>query len=118
MHMMDPRDVPRKQGAAGGVYERLFRAIASRSCVFVTLNGRTLLMAPHILYMSGGEAVLEAVALEVDGRSPPDPKLGAYSVADLTSLAVTRKPFSPDPSFNSGDPHYARRIVSMVSIDR
>lgn len=59
MHMMGSGDVPRKQGAAGGVYERLSKAIEAKSCVFVSLNGRTLLVAPHILYMSGGEAVLE-----------------------------------------------------------
>ena len=118
MHMMGSGDVPRKQGAAGGVYERLSKAIEAKSCVFVSLNGRTLLVAPHILYMSGGEAVLEAVALGVDGRNLPDPKLAAYSMADLTSLAVTRTPFSPDPRFNSADPHYAGRVLSMVSIER
>jgi hypothetical protein len=92
-----------------------FQSHRGQSCVFVSLNGRTLLVAPHILYMSSGEAILEAVALEVDGRDLPDPKLAAYSMADLTSLAVTRKPFSPDPRFNSADPHYAGRVLSACA---
>lgn len=102
-------------GPSLSVREPLCLAITRRHCVYIVHRARMLLVAPHVLYAARHENILEGVVVEVDGHSPPAKELEAFSVGDLSSVALTRRPFEADPRFDARDPHYRGRILCVLA---
>lgn len=79
--------------------ELLEQAMAKRVCVTALYNRGQATLAPHSLFERHGELYLRAVTIDYDGRKPKEPKLGTFKLAGLSSLALTRKLFSPRSAF-------------------
>lgn len=77
----------------------LEQAIAKRVCVTALYNRGQATLAPHSLFERHGELYLRALTVDYDGRKPKEPRLGTFKLAGLSSLALTRKLFSPRSAF-------------------
>lgn len=92
----------------------ILEAIALKRCIEVTFNRMRMKLAPHILYSRHGELFLDAVAVEREGRTPDEAKLGRFKVAGLQIAQVIAKPFQPLPAFNAGNQNY--REATLVAV--
>ncbi len=84
----------------------ILEAIALRRCIEVTYNRMRMKLAPHVLYSRHGDLFLDAVAVEREGRTPAEARLGTFKVAGLQIAEVVARSFQPLPGFDAGDQKY------------
>lgn len=91
----------------------LIEAIARKQCVIATYNRQTMLLAPHIVYSKHGDLFVDAVTVEREGKPPREIKLGAFKLAGLTGIALSRRPFAINTVFDAGDFKYADAVFAV-----
>jgi hypothetical protein len=74
-------------------------AIERRVFLIATYNRNSIRLAPHSLFERHGDPFLRAVTLEVDGRTPKEPKLGTFKLAGLSSVTLEGRAFSREKLF-------------------
>ncbi len=85
----------------------LLEAIARNLCVEAVYNRVRMILAPHILYTRHDELYVDAVALEKDGRTPRELKLGTFKLAGLGDVTLTGRAFQRESLFDPADEKYA-----------
>lgn len=80
---------------------QFLEAIAKRRCVAATYNRARVKLAPHILYTRHDELFVDAVTIEREGQPPREVKLGTFKLAGLKDVAISERPFEPDPAFDA-----------------
>lgn len=96
--------------------KELLEAIATRMCATATYNRDAIVLAPHILYTRHDEIHADGVVLERNGVPPKEVKLGTFKLAGLHDVAVTERPFLPDPIFDPNAEKYDG--VTLFVVDR
>ncbi len=89
-------------------------AILTRTCIIANYNRGSVKLAPHVLYRRDDTLFLDAVTLERDGRTPLEPKLGAFRLSGLTDLRSTREQFSLLFDIPPADEKYAAGILARI----
>lgn len=84
----------------------ILEAIALRRCIEITYNRMRMKLAPHVLYTRHGDLFLDAVAIERDGRTLPETKLGTFKVAGLQISEIVARSFKAHPGFDASDRKY------------
>ena len=85
---------------------QFLEAIATRRCVAATYNRMRVKLAPHILYTRHDEMYVDAVTVEREGQPPREIKFGTFKLAGLKDVALSDKPFNPDPAFDPATAKY------------
>ena len=92
-------------------------AIARKVCVTATEKGKSLLLAPYVVYRGhGGAQDVDGVVIERDGKAPNKEKIDAFKVSDLSEIALTDRSFAPVAGFDPADAKYADKIVCIVNL--
>ena len=92
-------------------------AIARKVCVSATEKGKSLILAPYVVYRGhGGAQDVDGVVIERDGKAPNKEKIDAFKVSDLSEITLTDRPFAPVAGFDPADAKYADKIVCIVNL--
>lgn len=104
----------RHQRGGGVPTNPLCDAIKRKVCVTAEHNGKTLKLAPHIVYVRKDERTLDALLLETDGKPANKKKLASYSVAELASIIAISESFEPSAGFDPNEPEYLSQPECVV----
>ena len=102
------------QRGGGAPTNPLCDAIKHQVCVRAEHKGKSLKLAPHIVYVRKGERTLDALVLETDGKPANKKKLASYSVAELASISATGESFEPSAGFDPNEPEYLSQPECVV----
>lgn len=91
----------------------LFDAMEDRRCVSAVQDGRTLILAPHIVYRKEGDLRLDAVVVEEDG-APGAAGLTSFDLDSFDDIASTTREFEPLADFEPEDEE-AGEILCIVA---
>lgn len=97
-----------------GPVPTILEAIVRRRCIAVTYNRQHIILAPHILYTRHGELHVDAVAVERDGKSPRELKIGTYRLSGLGGISATDRDFFAVAEFDPGAERYQGETLLAV----
>jgi hypothetical protein len=89
-------------------------AIANHLCVRVTHNRGLMILAPHVVFTSGGVRFVDAVVTERNGERPESSEVGTFKLSSLKGPVITSEPFSPAPDFDVRIDRYAEKIIAQI----
>lgn len=94
--------------------DKLCEAVRQRVCVVIDHKGKTLTIAPHVVYQAGSADDLRLAGVEIDATSRKKPKLVTFKVADIERVEVTDFPFSAHVGFDANDPEYQGNTLCII----
>jgi len=92
----------------------LAQAIQQRLHVRWTYNRTHMRAAPQILYRKNDGLFCDAVVVERNGATSPEPRLASFNLAGLDGLLLTQQIHPAGSALDAGDPRYAEGVVAQV----
>ena len=92
----------------------ILQALQQGLCLRWSYNRTTMRVAPQILHASKGELYVDAIAVEKNGETPDELKLGRFKLSGLSGLAMTSEPLAPIEAIDFSNIRYAEAILARA----
>jgi len=92
----------------------ILQALQQGLCLRWSYNRTMMRVAPQILYTSKGALYVDAIAVEKNGATPEDLKLGRFKLSGLSGVAMTSEPLAPVVAIDLTDIRYQESVVARA----